>query len=530
MKTNCKSVFKKINILVVFLLFGWSITAQVGIGTTTPDAQVDIVAPAATGNALQVNHDNTSNGSSSIWLRNFGLGRSLNLQSLNTANNIPALQISQIGTGANARGLDILMDPTSSAIGLAVFQNGANDGIYVNPTGTGYGLFNQITGSGGAIYNLLEGTSTLGIFQDLSQNGGVAEYINLEVQDGTGVYVNATNNPAVPTSGGDSFSLLSDVYTNTPTGAGLVYGGILAGTQYGNGVGVIVNHQGLQGRNAEFNVNNPGNNDPVIFATSQGGGSVIIGENQNNTIVGTAYVADFAYTGTDVADHVGVFGFSVPAAGWGIGSIGQGGWYGMFSVGDSGATGVKTFTIDHPEDPERKILKHFSIESNEVLNMYRGTEIFDANGKAVVNLPDYYDSINKNPSYQLTPIGAAMPNLYIESEISNGKFIIAGGEPNKKVSWQITSERNDPYLKQNPEQREVVVIKEGERNGKYLNPELYGQPKEKGMFFNANNENQKVNKIHNPVLDTLDQLKAKRDKMTKLEPSEEEVVANTNGN
>ncbi|MDP5082224.1 MAG: hypothetical protein NWP87_06160, partial [Winogradskyella sp.] len=180
--------------------------------------------------------------------------------------------------------------------------------------------------------------------------------------------------------------------------------------------------------------------------------------------------------------------------------------------------------IDHPEDPANKILKHFSIESNEVLNMYRGIESFDANGKAVVSLPDYYDSINKNPSYQLTPIGAAMPNLYIESEINNGEFIIAGGVANKKVSWQITSERNDPYLKQNPEQRDVVLIKEGERSGKYLNPELYGQPKGKGLFYNANNENQKASKIKNPVRDKLDILQAKRDKSNKVEPSEEEEI------
>jgi hypothetical protein len=93
-----------------------------------------------------------------------------------------------------------------------------------------------------------------------------------------------------------------------------------------------------------------------------------------------------------------------------------------------------------------------------------------------------------------------MPNLYIAVEISNGQFVIGGGAPNKKVSWQITAERNDPYMQQNPQKREVVVIKEGERKGKYLNPELYGQPKEEGMFYNANNENIKPSKIDDSSL------------------------------
>ena len=76
-----------------------------------------------------------------------------------------------------------------------------------------------------------------------------------------------------------------------------------------------------------------------------------------------------------------------------------------------------------------------------------------------------------------------MPNLFIEREIENGEFIIGGGIPNKKVSWVVTSERNDPYLQQNPEKRNMVLNKEGDRAGKYLKPELYNQPKEKGMFY-----------------------------------------------
>lgn len=498
MKKNYNSYSKTIAVFVMFALISFGLNAQVGVGTTTPDAQVDIVAPAATGNALQVNDDNATNASSSAWIRNSGLGFGINLQTLNTGSNAPSMLISQFGTGAVSRGLDINMDATTGAYGLAIFQSGAGSGIY-----------NQLTG-----------TSVFGIVNDLTDHGGFGELIDLADNDGGGVIVSAVDNIVTPTSGGDVYAFDGAVYTNTPAGT-FVNGAVFAGTQYGVGHGAIIIHSGTQGRNAEFNITNAANTDAAIFAVHEGQGSAIIAQNQNNVIAGTITVADFAYTGTDVADHIGLEGASTPAAGWGIGVVGTGNWIAMVSQGDFTATGTKAFTIDHPEDPANKMLKHFSIESNEVLNMYRGVEAFDGNGKAVVSLPDYYDSINMNPSYQLTPIGAAMPNLYIESEVSNGQFVIAGGVPNKKVSWQITAERNDPYLQQNPERRLDVVTKEGSRNGKYFRPELYGQPKEKGMFYNANRKKQEPSKIDNSNKKQLENTKAETAEVIKDESVED---------
>ncbi|MBT8273233.1 MAG: hypothetical protein KJO77_05465 [Bacteroidia bacterium] len=160
--------------------------------------------------------------------------------------------------------------------------------------------------------------------------------------------------------------------------------------------------------------------------------------------------------------------------------------YGVFSNGDSGASGVKTFNIDHPLDPANKFLKHASIESNEILNLYRGTATFDGNGQAKVQLPNYYDAVNKNPSYQLTAIGASMPDLFIEREVENGIFIIAGGKPGKKVSWQITAERNDPYLQQHPEKRNMEIDK-GSLKGQYLMPDLYGKSEELSLYKSLEN-------------------------------------------
>ncbi len=166
--------------------------------------------------------------------------------------------------------------------------------------------------------------------------------------------------------------------------------------------------------------------------------------------------------------------------------------FGVFSVGDSGATGAKNFAIDHPLDPENKILKHASIESNEILNLYRGKESFNSEGKVIVTLPDYFEAVNNNnANYQLTPIGAAMPNLYIEKEVSNGTFVIAGGIPGKKVSWQLTVERDDPYLQQYPEKRNMEVDKD-ENRGKYLMPQLYGKSEELSIYDSSDKKRKAV--------------------------------------
>ncbi|WP_106462196.1 hypothetical protein [Aurantibacter aestuarii] len=182
-------------------------------------------------------------------------------------------------------------------------------------------------------------------------------------------------------------------------------------------------------------------------------------------------------------NFIGAVGFNDTAGGYGlIGRTNATGTSAVFAIGNSGATGVKTFIIDHPLDPENKKLKHFSIESDEVLNVYRGTIELDANGEAQIELPAYFEAININFSYQLTPIGASMSDLYVSKEVSGNSFSVSGGKANKKVSWTVYAERNDMYLQTFPEQRETEVIKTDDERGKYLDYDAWKQPKEKGIF------------------------------------------------
>lgn len=203
-----------------------------------------------------------------------------------------------------------------------------------------------------------------------------------------------------------------------------------------------------------------------------------------NGVVGeTNYQAGFGVYGRNydaignfTANSVGTYGLGYVGV-WGDQSDPLG--FSVYSNGDFGAAGTKAFYIDHPTDPENKYLRHFSIESNEVLNVYRGNAIFDSNGEAVVHMPSYFDAANNNNcSYQLTPIGAYAP-LFIKEKMANGQFVIGGGQAGMEVSWTVHTERNDPYLQQNPSKREVEVEKETWNKGKYLQPQLYGENEDK---------------------------------------------------
>jgi len=162
----------------------------------------------------------------------------------------------------------------------------------------------------------------------------------------------------------------------------------------------------------------------------------------------------------------GVFGVSYNPSG-----------YGVYLNGRFAATGTKAFQIDHPLQPDTHYLNHFCAEGPEPYNIYRGTVVLDARGEAWVQLPDYFEAINRDPSYHLTPVGAPMPNLHVAIKIQNNRFKIAGGAPGKEVSWRIEAVRNDLWVQRYGYQTE----QEKEDAGKYIHPELYGQPKEKGI-------------------------------------------------
>ena len=142
------------------------------------------------------------------------------------------------------------------------------------------------------------------------------------------------------------------------------------------------------------------------------------------------------------------------------------------SVTGTLAKGSGTFVIDHPLDPENKLLYHSFVESPDVKNIYDGIAVLDERGEVIVELPSYFEALNKDFRYQVKPVNEPAPNLHIKEEVQNNQFTIAGGPPGARVSWQVTGIRHDPYIEANPIIPEVEKgLDEIVTKGEYIFPD-----------------------------------------------------------
>ncbi|MCG8332446.1 MAG: hypothetical protein MI974_32470 [Chitinophagales bacterium] len=124
-----------------------------------------------------------------------------------------------------------------------------------------------------------------------------------------------------------------------------------------------------------------------------------------------------------------------------------------------------SFKIDHPLEPKNKWLYHSFVESPDMMNVYNGNIITGADGKVTVQLPNYFDALNKDFRYQLTVIGS-FAQAIISKKIQNNQFVIQTDQPNIEVSWQVTGIRKDPYAETHRIQTEVE--KTGDHKGRLL--------------------------------------------------------------
>jgi hypothetical protein len=123
---------------------------------------------------------------------------------------------------------------------------------------------------------------------------------------------------------------------------------------------------------------------------------------------------------------------------------------------------------------------HVAIESSDMKNLYDGIATLDATGSAVVELPTWFQALNKDFRYQLTCIGGFAP-VYISSELKDNKFEIGGGEPGMRVSWTVTGIRQDAYAKAHP--LEVEPYKPESMRGKYRHPVEHGATEEEAEYY-----------------------------------------------
>jgi hypothetical protein len=204
----------------------------------------------------------------------------------------------------------------------------------------------------------------------------------------------------------------------------------------------------------------------VLSATGQSVG--IFGATNSND----AYGAGVFGQATRAGSAKGIWGYAPGSNTYAIFGDGAGtGSYAGYFQGRVHVNGLLSksagsFKIDHPLDPANKYLSHSFVESPDMMNVYNGNAVLDANGEATIILPDYFEALNKDFRYQLTAIGKPSPNVYVASEISNNRFRIAGGAPGGKISWQVTGCRHDTYANEHP--IPVEELKPAIERGKYL--------------------------------------------------------------
>ena len=201
-----------------------------------------------------------------------------------------------------------------------------------------------------------------------------------------------------------------------------------------------------------------------------------------STVTGTTYGGYFLNSSTSGR---GVYGWANAATGTTYGVYGRNGYnigtYGVYALGNTGASGTKSFRIDHPSDPENKYLLHYSAESPMPQNFYVGNVVTDAKGFAWVELPDYFQQINANFKYQLTVVGKTFAQAVVWEKIQGNRFQIRTNQPNVEVSWEVKADRNDEFVKRS--RPKDVLDKDEQERGTYQHPEFFGMPAERGLDY-----------------------------------------------
>jgi hypothetical protein len=347
---------------------------------------------------------------------------------------------------------------------------------------TGHALKVTQKGTGTA----LRGTNTLGTGVS-GVTGNAAKFgvdaANTAMVAGAGAAIRATGGMNHGLDATSTSIALSGVGTG-PSGVGIsatgvTYGGILTGSQT-SGIGAFASGvYGLYG-SGQYGLVAVGNsygafvtgptgiyasgNDFGVYSSASSSGEAVRGvggliavRGQNGSNAGVR--GDSGYVGVwGQAGSFGVYGVSTATSGVTYGLLGTASspaGYGVLSQGNMRVVGTLTktagsFIIDHPLDPENRWLSHSFVESPDMMNVYNGNVVLDGSGKAKIELPAYFEALNKDFRYQLTAIGAPGPDLHVSHEIDKNAFGIAGGKAGQTVSWQVTGIRQDDYAKAHP--------------------------------------------------------------------------------
>ena len=384
------------------------------------------------------------------------------------------------GLRINAAAYDGVSITTPGFDGVYILSPG-DDGVYINsPGGDGVEIAGG-TGTGRGLY-----------IHDPSGIGDPDTGIVIRHTEEDGIYIQATGDDGIEIDSASNDGIQIDhagddgVDINFPLGDGVnIYSP--------GGDGVYVYNPTLDG----VNINHAGG-DGVDITNSDGNGAYIANSGSNGVYVyesgddgvhinstGDAGV-DISYTdgnGVSIYDS-GDDGINVSS------STNYDGYFNSDIYAATASAGIKSFLIDHPSDPEHKLLRHYSTESPEVLVTYRGKVELDGSGRGIITMPDYFPDLTDEDgvTVHLTPIGREPFIISYEWDAQNCEVHVYG-KPNGEASYQVNAERDDPvkrYL--------VQPVESNKADGKYcpdgelLIPEAYGYPESRRRHYKQHQE------------------------------------------
>jgi hypothetical protein len=375
-----------------------------------------------------------------------------------------------------ANGAPVLLGRTNNATAMTTVDTTLGNGLQARTSQSFrsgvYGIDDSPTGGHGVAGTSTHNIGVYGVTRANSRSGVFG--FDDSPEGGSGVHGTSTNGAGVSGSGqtGVSGSGVTGVSGTGVTGVygetGSIDGSAVHGyTEIGTGVfGESPNGVGVYGNSFAANgVLAESVNDNAVYGSSTYMAGIAGVSTQGDGVSGTS----FGNSGS------GVYGLD-SSSGGGYGVYGES-THGMalYANGNAEVTGHLTkpggsFKIDHPLDPANKYLYHSFVESPDMMNVYNGTVILDADGRAEVDLPEWFQALNRDFRYQLTAMDGPAPDLHISRRVTDRMFGIAGGHAAQEVSWQVTGIRQDAWA--NAHRIPVEVDKPAEDHGRYLHPDL----------------------------------------------------------
>ncbi|HEY0704234.1 MAG TPA: hypothetical protein VGD60_15795 [Candidatus Acidoferrales bacterium] len=397
------------------------------------------------------------------------------------------------GTSETLTGSLNLPTSTSSTTGTIniggqtfISDFGGNTNTFVG-AGNGTKVVNGVASSdtavgGGALASLTTGmnnTATGASALEADSSGGYNTAVGEQALEFTST---ADNNVAVGAFAGSANETgSSNIFIGAnaqPASAGLTNAVVIGANAYvGTSNSIVLGGIPPYESKVGIGSSSPGHTLEVIDGGTGGAGvwvlSTVSGDNAIEGVQSaTGGESNGGYFYTDSNAGTGVVG--VNAAG------GKAGYFaGDVQVTGNLSKGGGSFKIDDPIAPAEKYLSHSFVESPDMMNIYNGIATLDARGQAVVQMPEWFDALNRDFRYQLTALGAPGPRLYIAEKVHDNQFKIAGGKKGQEISWQVTGIRHDAWA--NAHRIPTEEEKPANEQGHYIHPELFGAPPEQGI-------------------------------------------------